>query len=53
LDIFQCRTLVNLGWIIYGIAYFGVIILSAVLLSGGSLAYGFCNYFDGMLNNQL
>ena len=52
LDILACRTLVNIGWVIYGISYFGVILLAAVFLSGGSLSYSFCNYFDDMLNNQ-
>lgn len=52
LDIFACRTLVNLGWVIYGLAYFGIIVLTAVLLSGGSLGYTFCNYYGNMLNNK-
>lgn len=41
-----------MGWIIYGLTYFAVIIFSAVFLSGGSLAYGFCNYYDGMLSDK-
>lgn len=52
LDILACRTLVNLGWVIYGITYFGIIILTFVFLSGGGLAYQVCNYYDGMLSSQ-
>ena len=52
LDILACRTMVNLGWIIYGITYFGVIVLVFAFMSAGSIAFSFCNYFDGMVSSQ-
>jgi hypothetical protein len=52
LDILACRTMVNLGWVIYGLMYFGIIILVFIFLQAGSIAYGFCSYFDGMVTNQ-
>ena len=42
LDILACRTLVNIGWVIYAIAYFGIILITIVFMPGGSLAFGFC-----------
>jgi hypothetical protein len=52
LDILACRTMVHVGWIIYAITYFGIIGLTYAFLSGGSIAFSFCNYYDGMLTNQ-
>lgn len=52
LDIIACRTMVNLGWIIYGLMYFGVIVLTFIFLSMGSVGYTFCNYFDQMVSNK-
>lgn len=53
LDILACRTMVNLGWVIYGLMYFGIIILVFIFLQAGSIAYGFCSYFDGMVTDQV
>lgn len=50
--VFSCRTMVHLGWTIFGLAYVGVIGLTFVLLSVGSVGYGFCGYFNIMLNDQ-
>jgi hypothetical protein len=44
--------MVHLGWTIFGLAYIGVIIITFFLLSVGSIGYGFCNYYNSMLNNQ-
>jgi len=51
LDIIACRTMVTLGWVIYGIMYFGIVILVFGFLSVGSIGYQFCNYFDAMVSN--
>ncbi len=53
LDILSCRTMVALGWVIYGITYFGVIALVFAFLSVGSIGYSFCNYFDLMVNDKV
>jgi hypothetical protein len=52
LDILACRTLVSIGWVIYGITYFGVIALVYVFLPMGSVGNTFCNYFNQMINSQ-
>lgn len=44
--------MVNLGWAIYGLTYFGVIALVFVFLSLGSVGYTFCSYYDSMINSQ-
>lgn len=44
--------MVNLGWAIWGITYFGIIALVFVFLSLGSVGYTFCNYFDSMIHSQ-
>lgn len=52
LDIMACRSMVNLGWVIYAFSYFGVVALTFIFLSMGSVGYTFCNYFDQMVTNQ-
>jgi len=44
--------MVHLGWAIYGVSYIGIIAITFVVLSLGSVGYNFCGYFDLMLNNQ-
>lgn len=53
LDIIACRTMVTLGWVIYGIMYFGIVILVFAFLSAGSIGYQFCNYFDSMVSDEV
>lgn len=53
LDIIACRSMVTLGWVIYGIMYFGIIILVFCFLSMGSIGYSFCNYFDSMVSSEV
>ena len=45
--------MVTLGWVIYGIMYFGIVILVFAFLSAGSIGYQFCNYFDSMVLNEV
>jgi hypothetical protein len=52
LDIMACRSMVNLGWVIYALSYFGIVALTFIFLSMGSVGYTFCNYFDKMVTNQ-
>jgi hypothetical protein len=51
-DVFTCRSMVHLGWTVFGLAYVGIIGLTFILLSVGSIGYGFCNYFHLMLTDQ-
>lgn len=50
-NLYTCRSMVHIGWTIFGLAYVGVIALTFVLLSVGSIGYGYCNYFSTMLND--
>jgi hypothetical protein len=51
-NLFTCRSMVHIGWTIFGLAYIGVIILTFILLSVGSVGYGYCNYLQVMLTDQ-
>ena len=44
-DLLTCRKMVHLGWVIFGLAYAGVLAVAFVTLSVGSLGYGFCGYY--------
>jgi hypothetical protein len=50
-DLLTCRLMVHLGWAIFGLVYVGVIVVMFVVLSVGSIGYGFCNYYQSMLNS--
>ncbi len=50
-DIFNCRIMSVFGWGLFGLTFFGIMIVLYVTLGLGSLGYGFCNYFDLMLHN--
>ena len=49
----NCRYMVHLGWTIYGLTYFGVIMVTYQLVSVGSISYNFCRYYKDMLNVQV
>jgi len=51
-NIFTCRAMVHMGWTIFGLSYIGVIILTFIMLSVGSIGYGYCSYLSLMLNDQ-
>lgn len=51
-QIFTCKSLVTFSWAIYGVGFIGSMGLLFVTLGMGSLGYGFCNYFDVMINNK-
>jgi len=44
--------MVHLGWTIFGIVYAGVLVITFLVLSVGSVAYGFCSYYKTMLTDQ-
>lgn len=51
-DILACKSMVNLGWVLYGITYFGVIAIVFVFLAMGNLGYTFCSYYNSMINTR-
>lgn len=52
LEIFDCRYFIHFGWVVYGITYFGAVLIVFLLLSLGSMGYTFCQYYSGFLTNQ-
>jgi cytochrome c biogenesis protein CcdA len=51
-DIYNCRMMVHLSWIVFGFSYLGVILLTFLFVPGGSVGYQTCNYFGKALTNQ-
>lgn len=51
-DIFACRTTVHIGWVIYGLTYFGIIVLTFLFFALGGLSYTFCDFYGSMINSQ-
>jgi hypothetical protein len=51
-DIFACKTTVHIGWVIYGLTYFGIIVITFIFFSLGGLSYSFCKFYGNMLSDQ-
>lgn len=51
-EAFRCRSMVNVGWALFGFGFMGSVVVVFVTLGLGSLGYGFCNYFDSMVTSQ-
>ena len=49
-QIFDCRKMVHLGWVIFGFSFVGGLILMYLFIGLGSIGYGFCQYYDGLLH---
>lgn len=41
-DFYTCKTSVHLGWVAYGVTYFGVVVLCFLFFSLGGVSYQFC-----------
>ena len=42
--------MVHLGWVILAMSFVGGLILIYLFVGLGSIGYGFCEYYDGMLH---
>jgi hypothetical protein len=51
-DMYNCRTMVHLGWGILGIMYFGVLGMTYIFLPVGSIGIDMCKVYQQTLNNQ-
>ncbi len=51
-DLHNCRMMVHLSWVIFGIMYFGVIISIFLFIPGGIVGNDFCKYYSSMMTNQ-
>lgn len=41
-ELYTCKTSVHLGWVAYGVTYFGIVMLTFAFLSFGGISYQFC-----------
>jgi hypothetical protein len=51
-DLFTCKKMVNGGWCLLGLLYFGVVGSMVFLLVIGGVSHVFCDYFNGVINVQ-
>ena len=49
-DLFTCKKMVNGGWCLLGLFYFGVVSSMVFLLIIGGISHIFCDYFNGVIN---
>jgi hypothetical protein len=48
-EIYGCKACVHLGWIFYGLMYFGIVALCFVFFSIGGISYSFCKFYGGIV----
>ncbi len=51
--LYSCRNSVHLGWVAYGVTYFGVIAITFLFLSLGGISYQFCQFYGGLVTNNV
>ncbi len=51
-EIYNCRNSVHIGWVAYGITYFGIVALTFIFFTLGGLSYTFCQYYGGIITNS-
>jgi|688.fasta_scaffold693840_1 hypothetical protein len=51
-DLFSCKTCVQCGWIIYGLLYFGLIVICYAFFVVGGISFAFCNFFGGVVSSK-
>lgn len=50
-DIHECKACVHIGWIFYGLMYFGIIALCFAFFAVGGVSYSFCKFYGGLIQN--
>jgi hypothetical protein len=43
---------VHLGWVTFGITYFGIVVIAFFFFGMGGLSYSFCQFYNGILTSQ-
>lgn len=51
-QILDCRKMVHIGWIMWSFSFLGSLILLYIFLGLGSISYGFCSYYDEILDGK-
>ena len=52
LDMHTCRNSVHLGWITFGLTYFGIVALCFIMFSFGGVSYQFCQFYGPLLTSN-
>jgi hypothetical protein len=51
-EVYSCKTCVHLGWVTFGITYFGVVVIAFFFFAMGGLCYSFCEFYSGLITAQ-
>lgn len=51
-QMYACKTCVHLGWVTFGITYFGIVVIGFFFFALGGLSYSFCQFYSGLLTSQ-
>jgi len=51
-ELYSCKTSVHLGWVAYGITYFGIVVISFIFLALGGISYSFCQFYGGLVTSN-
>jgi hypothetical protein len=51
-EVYTCKTCVHLGWVTFGITYFGIVVIAFFFFGMGGLSYSFCQFYNGILTSQ-
>lgn len=51
-EVYTCKTCVHLGWITFGLTYFGIVVIAFFFFGMGGLSYSFCQFYNGILTSQ-
>jgi hypothetical protein len=52
-EIYGFKTCVHLGWVTYGITYFGILAICFFFFALGGLSYSFCQFYGDIITNQV
>ena len=42
----------HLGWVTFGLTYFGIVVMAFFLFGMGGLSYSFCQFYKNLLTDQ-
>lgn len=51
-EMYSCKTCVHLGWVTFGVTYFGIVVICFFFFGLGGLSYSFCQFYSGILTSQ-
>lgn len=51
-DLFGCKACVHLGWILYGLLYFGIVVLCYAFFVVGGISFAFCQFYGGVVSSK-